>query len=318
MGVLSGKDLLTSKYVTAEITDSENRVHYIPIKHTIGDYFLADLDGKLFAFTLKNARVLTHYKTLTKSFRVIQYDTTHYSSIKPDTKALELFLEENKLPRMNRVQHNALRVLARREGKEFKEHDLKSLVEEFAEHKDKYPTEVNNMLMYLNELNTDKIVTPVRKITEFITEDLIATNPSFLGEALPQYKRVDLEDRKITNSPIKPTGNLLKFALIGIMGFAIVAGLAYANETGAFDGLFAFTDSFSNIGKGLSGLPAPGQFQTPPSLSGGIDYSDAAIQAKYTPEGLKLAIDRGEIEYDKLSSFMQDMVDNVETPSVAP
>ena len=75
MGVLSGRDILTSKYITAEITDSEDRIHYVAIKHTIGDFFVADLDGKFFAFTLQNARILTHRVTMTKSFRVIQFDT---------------------------------------------------------------------------------------------------------------------------------------------------------------------------------------------------------------------------------------------------
>ena len=52
MGVLSGRDILTSKFITAEITDSEDRIHYVAIKHTIGDFFVADLDGKFFAFSL--------------------------------------------------------------------------------------------------------------------------------------------------------------------------------------------------------------------------------------------------------------------------
>ena len=70
MGVLSGRDILTSKFITAEITDSEDRIHYVAIKHTIGDYFVADLDGKFFAFTLKNARILTHRVTMTKFLNV--------------------------------------------------------------------------------------------------------------------------------------------------------------------------------------------------------------------------------------------------------
>lgn len=310
MGVLNGRDILTSKYITAEITDSEDRIHYVAIKHTIGDYFVADLDGKFFAFTLKNARILTHRVTMTKSFRVIQYDTSHYSSLRPETKELELLLQKNSLPKMNRMMHNILRVLSKREKHDFKPHSIVDLVSEFAGREGEYPEEVRNIRNYLMELDVDTIVTPVRKVTDFIQEDLIATSPSFLGELMPRIQRLDNEHRKITNTPVKGTGGMLKMAVIGLMAVVIVVGLVYANDQGVFDGIFKFTDSMSTIGDGLSGIPAPGQFQTP--NMGGADFSDAALQAKYTPEELKVAVNNGEVDYNKLSQNMKDMLDNVE------
>lgn len=308
MGVLNGRDILTSKYITAEITDSEDRIHYVAIKHTIGDYFVADLDGKFFAFTLKNARILTHRVTMTKSFRVIQYDTSHYSSLRPETKELEIMLEKNSLPKMNRMLHNILRVLSKREKHNFKPHSIVDLVQEFAGKEGQYPEEVRSIRNYLMELDVDTIVTPVRKITDFIQEDLIATSPSFLGELLPRIQRLDNEHRKITNTPVKGTGGMLKLAVIGLMAIVIVVGLVYANDQGVFDDIFKFGESVGKIGDGLGGLPAPGQFVTP----GSLDYSDAALQAKYTPEELKVAINNGEVDYNKLSSGMKSMVDNVE------
>jgi len=191
VGVLSGRDILTSKFITAEITDSEDRIHYVAIKHTIGDFFVADLDGKFFAFTLKNARILTHRVTMTKSFRVIQFDTSHYASIKPETKELELLLARNSLPKMNGMLHNVLRVLSKREKHDFKPHSIIDLVAEFADKSGQYPEEVRNIKNYLLELDVDTIVTPVRKVTDFIQEDLIATSPSFLGELVPRIQRLD-------------------------------------------------------------------------------------------------------------------------------
>lgn len=307
MGVLSGRDILTSKYITAEITDSEDRIHYVAIKHTIGDFFVTELDGKFFAFTLKNARILTHRVTMTKSFRVIQYDTTHYSSIKPETKELELLLEKNSLPKMNRTLHNILTLLGKREKKDFKPHSIADLVSEFADKQGEYPDTVRTIKNYLLELDVDTIVTPVRRITDFIQEDLITTSSSFLGEMMPRSQRVDNTHKEITNTPVKGTGGMLKLAVIGLMAVVIVVGLVYANDQGVFDGIFKFTDSMSTIGDGLSGLPAPGQFQTP----GAADFSDAAIQAKYTPEELKVAVNNGEVDYNKLSSNMKDMLDSV-------
>jgi len=313
VGVLSGRDILTSKFITAEITDSEDRIHYVAIKHTIGDFFVADLDGKFFAFTLKNARILTHRVTMTKSFRVIQFDTSHYASIKPETKELELLLARNSLPKMNGMLHNVLRVLSKREKHDFKPHSIIDLVAEFADKSGQYPEEVRNIKNYLLELDVDTIVTPVRKVTDFIQEDLIATSPSFLGELVPRIQRLDNEHRKITNTPVKGTGGMMKLAVIALMAVVIIGGIAYAADQGMFDGIFEFTDSMSTIGDGLGGLPSPtAGFQNP---GAGNDYSDAAIQAKYTPEELKVAVNSGEIDYNKLSSNMKDMLDNVELES---
>jgi hypothetical protein len=309
MGVLSGRDILTSKFITAEITDSEDRIHYVAIKHTIGDFFVADLDGKFFAFSLKNARILTHRVTMTKSFRVIQFDTSHYSSIKPETKELELLLLKNSLPKVNKILHNVLRVLSRREKHEFKPHSIIDLVSEFADKQGEYPEEVRNIKNYLLELDVDTIVTPVRKVTDFIQEDLIATSPSFLGELLPRIQRLDNEHKKITNTPVKGTGGAMKLAVIALMAVVIIVGVSYAHEQGMFDGVTEFSDSLSTVGEGLSGLPSPTQgFQT----AGAADFSDAAIQAKYTPEELKIAVNNGEVDYNKLSSTTQEMLDGVD------
>jgi len=289
----------------------------VPIKHTIGDYFIVDLDGKIFAFTLKGARILVHRKTLTKSFRVIQYDTCHYSSIKPETKGLELLLKQNYLPKMNRLLHNILRVFARREKDPFEAHDINEIVEEFSKHEDnpKYTEEVKNIKKYLQELDVTQIVTPVRKVTDFITEDLIATSPSFLGELLPRYQRLDSEHKKITNTPQKSTSIMLKIIVIALMAIVIVVGLVYAIDQGVFDGVGDFIDSIGTLGEGLSGLPSPtGGFQVP---SGGIDYSDEGIMALYpTPESLRDAINRGEVDYNKLSAFVKDLVDSIEEKPV--
>jgi len=282
----------------------------VPIKHTIGDYFVADLDGQLFAFTLKNARILTHYKTMTKSFRVVQFDTTHYSSLKPETKELELVLTKNALPKMDRMLHDVLRSFGRREKDEFEKHNIKDLVALFAGKEGKFPNEVKKMMMYLEELDVEEIVTPVRKITDFITNDLIATSPSYLGGMLQQYHRVQGELRVITNRPEKPTNSYMKFIVIAMMVVMGGAGVYIAYDSGAFDGVVSFTDNLSTIGDGFSGLPSPTAGIQRQS-TGGVDYSDAAMQAKY-PDCNTMIVDinAGTIDYNKLSSTMQGFIDS--------
>jgi hypothetical protein len=315
MGIVSGKDILSGKYLTAEITDEKNRVHYVPIKHTIGDYFVADIDHQIYAFSLKDARILTNKTLFKKAFQLIQYDTCNFTSLKPEIKELELMLIKNGLPKMDTMLHNVLRVLARREKKEFKEHSIPDLVATFAEHAGQFQEEVRNIKAYLDELDIDHIVTPVRKVTDFIQNDLVTTMPSFLGEAIPRYQRMDEQHKKMTNTPVKGTGGLMK--IIAIVAIIIVGMLAVfvAYDQGAFDGITDFADNLGTIGEGFSGLPSPtGGFQT--GVQGGIDYSDAAIQAAYTPEGLKIAINNGEVDYDKLSGGMKAMVDAIELPTV--
>ena len=310
LGILNGRDILTSKYITAEITDSKDRIHYVPIKKSFDEYFIVELDGDLYAFTLKGARILTHYQTLTRSFRVIQFDTSHYSSLKPETKELELMLKRNALPKMDKTSYKIMSIFGKREKDDFESHNISDLISALSKKSAEFPTDVRMMQEYLHDLNTDKIVTPVRKITEFIHNDLIATSPSYLGGLLRQYHRANSEIRSMTNSPVKPTTNFMKIGIIAMMGVLIVAGLYFASEEGMFDGIFKFTDSMSTIGDGLSGIPAPGQFQTP--NMGGADFSDAALQAKYTSEELKVAVNNGEVDYNKLSQNMKDMLDNVE------
>jgi len=277
----------------------------------MGDYFVVDLDGKIFAFTLKGARILIHRRTLTKSFRVIQYDTCHYSSLKPETKDLEILLQKNALPKINRLLHNILRVFAKREKQPFVAHDIKELVDEFSkrsEENPKYLEEVKNIRKFLEELDVEQIVTPVRKITDFLTEDFVATSPSFLGELLPRYQRLDTEHKKITNIPVKATGGILKIMIIALMAIIIVVGLVYAIDQGVFDGVSDFIDNISTIGEGFKGIPSP---MTGFQPSVGTDYSDETIMSKYAGcETLKPAINSGEVDYNKLSANMKSLVDS--------
>jgi len=106
---------------------------------------------------------------------------------------------------------------------------------------------------------------------------------------------------------------MLKVIVIALMAIVIVVGLVYAIEEGVFDGIGEFIDSMGTLGEGLSGIPSPTTgFQIP---SSGQDYSDEAIMAKYpTPESLRDAINRGEVDYNKLSSFVKDLVDSIEEP----
>jgi hypothetical protein len=320
MGILNEKDIYSPKWVTAMITDSKNELHFVPIKHEIGDYFIAEIDNKNFVFSLKNARILNYRKTLARSFRVIQYDTCHYTSVSDKNKEIEKILLKNGLPKIDRTLHNALRIFGRREKQmqksdEFKPQKIQDIIALIVEEGgEQYKQQIKELQEYLTELDIDEICTPVQKVTDYLTDNFIATTPSFLGEAVPYFQRMDEEHKKISNTEIKGTRNLAKYMLI-IMAVVIVVAVVFIGyDQGWFDGIIGFTDNIGTIGEGFSGIPTPG---IPAGVGQGkADYSDASLQARYTPESLKIAIDNGELEYDKLSPFMQGLVDNVEVPQV--
>ena len=308
----NGNKIYSPKYITAEITDEKDNIHFFPIKHTIDDYFMVEIDKQLYAFSTKGARILRYKQALVRSFGVIQYDVCNYKSLRPEAKELEIVLRKNSLPKMNMRLFNILRILGNREKNDFKPHDINLLIKEFETLEGEYPEKIAEIRNYLKELDVDEIVTPLRRVTDFIHEDLIATNPNFLASVVPKLESVDNEHKKITNTEIKGTKNLMKYALIALIGIVIIAAIFIAYDQGAFDGVFQLGDSLKNVGSSFQGLPSPtGGFSTPAKAD---PYSDENIMSKYTPESLKTAINSGEMDYNKLSQKMKDMVDSIVVP----
>ena len=106
----------------------------------------------------------------------------------------------------------------------------------------------------------------------------------------------------------------MKYIIIILAAGLIIAGVAIANDKGVFKPLTDVGKGIQDIQKSGVGLPPIGGFQNPV----GTDYSDAAIQAKYpTPEALKEAVRKGEVDYNKLSKFAQESIDSL-AEAVAP
>jgi hypothetical protein len=299
VGVLSGKDLFNSKYITAVIIDSSNRSFFVPIKYTLGDYFLTVIDKRLYVFRM-NERVLTYRHTLVKSFRWYLYTTDHYLPMSPQRlKELEQILEKNSLPRMNLMLFNILKYLGKREKSQFVPHKIESLVAELVSHQDQYSEQIANLLNYLDHLSVDEIVTPVRKISEFIEDDLLATDPKFFGDVINFFKRTDVELKHVNNAPITGKKNWLLWIAI-MLGVALIAVvIIWAWQTGKFDGILP---DFSNF-KGF-------QFTPPQSNDIMKQYPD--------PVDLKIAIDQGKVDYNSLPENIKKLVDTVKLPDAKP
>lgn len=294
MGLVKHKDVFSSKYNTAIIIDSNNRARFIPIKYVFNDFFMAKIDGLRFAFKIEENRMITYRETMTKSCHFFIYNTDNWSPLSAsDVKQLEDILTKNSLPKVNRTGLKALQILSLREKKEFKEHDLDALASEVATHDDEYPDEVREMLTFFKNLETNKVITPVRKVTEYIVDDLIATSPQFMGSVVDKAVEAELLHKKINNEPITGKTPWLKFVAI-MMLIGIVGGLAYyAYSSGAFSHM----------------IP---QIGTPAGPSAGDlmkQYPD--------PYALKLKIDSGQAKLSDYPPEVQDLIKNAK-PSQLP
>jgi hypothetical protein len=295
MGVLHGRDLLSAKWITAIISDSSHRVHFVPIKHTIGDYFITDIDGDVYAFKIDGRRILQYRESMVKTFRILQYDITHHLPLSSDSRELEIILELNNLPKVDGMLANIFKILGSKERGNFVSHRLVELIDKIQgyekiearnELNEKYSKEAMNMINYLDHLDITEIVTPLRKISEFIQEDLIATDPKFMGTVVASYQRTDMEHKKVTNTPLQTKQAWIKFIAI-FMGIGMVGAIGFI----IYDG--GYLDEMGGMA-----IPKLGQ------------VDDATLMAKY-PDGasLRMAVDSGEVNYDDLSSVAKDIVD---------
>lgn len=335
MGVFGHNDLFSRKYITAVIRDKNDRGYFVHIKKQLDEYFITNLNNTFYAFSMEGARIITHRIFAARFFQWVDFDTSHYKSIQYDKlEELKMLLIKNRLPRMNMIQFYMIKLLGRKErkkqlrdivqakaaisaqeasGKEPKEievppHDMQVLLQELTDRQTDFPEESTNMINYIKSLDIDTIVTPCRSIAEYIEDDLIATKPSFLGELMPRITRLLGKHGQIVNSPYSTKNAwMMKLFWLSIIVVGVIM-IAWMAQNHYFDFIVKAvpdTSSFKGIGDAMN----------PASISKVNQCTDAALQAKYTPEALKIAIESGS-ETCKLSETMQKLVDSVELPQV--
>lgn len=308
MSILHGRDLLSSKYITAIVTDSSNRAFFIPIKYTIGDYFIAEIESQVYVFKIEGKEIHTYRDTLVKSFRVIFFNTSHYRPISDKAKLLELALVKNSLPKADMMMFSVFKILGKREKNVFKSHnitDLKDWINKRTDevsNSDKADVEVNDFVKqarsivnYLESLDIEEIITPLKKISEFIEDDLISSDAKFFGTVVSGVMEADMENRKVTNAPIKSKTAWLKIIAVVLL-IAVIGMVVYiAYENGAFDS--------------LAGLGAIGEIDF--NIGGGGTISGSDILARYpTPEAMKCAIERGDLQLASVPAEFKGLVNS--------
>lgn len=307
MGIFSQRDIYTTKWITAEVIDSDNRLWPVPIKAIIGNHFLAEIRKQLYCFTLKGSRITTIYndKSLTKSAKVIHYYTDNANPIDPtQVSKVRALLEKNNLPKINQKMFGMLKILAQDEksGKEFQPHNLTKLVEQIQVHKEKYPENVKTMENFIKELPTEQINHPIKDITDYLQEDMIAPDPKYLGDVAQTVINLEEHHKIVVNEPAKNKIAWAKLLLVAMLGVLCIVGV-----------YFLFT---SNI------LPhlGPTTNSNAASSSGSTANSQTSneIMKEYPdPQLLRNAIKNGQVSCNGLDKQIKDYVNTI-SPAVCP
>lgn len=289
----------------------------------IGDYFVVDnINNQTYVFKLDGARIKTTKQRVARPFQTVDYDISHYLPISSDNKLIELTEKINSLPRISGKLHNILKILGRTEkddfGKyvvkdvvfdskeaaekykekenikdpvEFRMHNLVKLVETLSNSKEKYQKEIAEMMNYFARLNVDQIVTPLRRLSDFIEDDLKTTDPRYGGAIFDAAIEADNENRKITNSP--KTAKKSLFMLVAIPLILILVGVVIyqAYELGMFDNIWSSIQ---------------------PSFGAASD--DQIMQQYPNCPSLRAAVDSGKVNYDSLSKAVQDVYNSCPAP----
>ena len=301
MGVISHRDVFSPKYITAIIRDSSGRGHFVPIKHTIGDYFVTDIDKQVYCFKIEDSRIITYKETAARSIRILFYSTKHYKPMSPDhTKKLEDLLETNGLPRVNMTMFGVFKILSQREkqAKAFQSHNVQEIVTAISNGGKNYSSQAQNIETYFKNIAVEQVITPVKDTTEFLEDDFVGTDPKYLGDIYNAIQRTDFVAKKVTN--VKTDAKKPWMIIIALV--AIVGAIG-------FMGFYLISNG--NGGNPLSGiLPSlPGNAPTTETPNGKL--TDQQVFAKYpTPEKLHDAIVKGDVTMNQLSPSMQKMANS--------
>jgi hypothetical protein len=295
IGLFSGRKVFSSQYITAEITDASNNLWFVPIKFVFGDFFLTKINSQVHVFKLDGTRIKTSKAGGAKSFSVMHYDVSHYLPIShADIKAMEIILSINSLPKINSRLLGILKILGKTEKEgNFKEHNLDELIERLQSHPKRFEQEISELINFMASLDTAKIVTPVKRMVDFIEGDLKTIDSQFLGTIYTQAQRVDEKAKKILNPVLTAKKSwlvlILALACVGL----VIALLYVAYDAGYFDGAGSII----------------------PSIGGGTDYSEKSLMTKYPNAGaLRAGVDSGALNYDKLPKSVQKIVDDTPSP----
>ena len=285
MGVIHGRDLLSSKWPTAIVIDSVGAAHFFPIKNPIGDFFFAIVNNELYCFNTRT-QPFSWRQSMAKTFSFYVYFTDNYNPVTSELKGLENIIVKNELPRLNMLFYKAMKHLVKKEKRKFEALEKQTLIETLSKHRDANKerfAEYQSVLEYIEELPFDKIVTPIKRVTEWIDQTILSPDPAIMGAIKTSLELALNQNKEINHVEIKAKKGWMKMILV-----MMVIGMGIAIAWFVYDGGY-----LENLG---------GSFGS---------FSDEQIKTKYpTCEALSNAVTTGEIKYDSLSKGSQAVYDS--------
>lgn len=293
MGIMSGRDIFSPKWITAEIDDANGRRWFIAIKHTIGGFFLARVDHQLYCFELDYRQVKTYVAKGARSLKMIHYDTTHFRPIDARSQQeLKAWLEQHQMEAVGIKAHLFMRLLGKREAAGNKPpHDIPKLADLYQSDE----PEVQEIISFMKGLGTDQIISPTGRLADFLDSELRTTRPAFLGQLAHHIQNTDRAHKELNNVPITATFGWLKMGLIIIMGLACVGVLWVGYEAG-----------WIPTGE-LSPQEIIDQYGTPEAVRNAIVSGELSVEQ--LPEEIRTMLEANE---------RLELIDGFNTPQLVP
>ena len=305
MKIFHNNSLLKSKNPQALVIDDNNRIHIIDIKHTIGEYFLAQIHKQTYAFKLEHTSKVTYRETGHKLIELYIYYTDSYRPISGAVNVLREWLETHNLKKMSKPLKDFLSKIQRSEDPEnFEDYDINELLLKIKESSTtEEEQEAYNVLFYWFKsanIPDNKIVRPVQRLRDYLDINLTTTEPHLIGTIFRHVHNTDRQTHLITNSTIGIKTPMLK----------LIALMAVIGAAGIF--LYVLYDGghLSSIGLEIPGLPTMGEDVLSYKPTDPPDEVLVKLSAKYpSPELLVNAVDNGDIDYSQLPLEIQDIID---------
>lgn len=286
MGVVHGRDLLSSKWPTAIIIDSVGAAHFFPIKNPIGDFFFAIVNNELYCFNTRT-QPFSWRQTMAKTFSFYIYFTDNYSPVTSELKGLENIITKNELPRLNILFYKAMKHLAKKEKRKFEALEKKALIESLSKHRDATKerfAEYQSVIEYLDELPFEKIVTPVKRVTEWIDQTILSPDPAIMGAIKTSLELALNQNKEINHVEIKAKKGWMKIILL-----MCVIGMGIAIGWFVYDGGY-----LDNLGGASFGA-----------------ISDTELQARFPQCNMLVdAVNAGSVKLDQISKTGVSIYEN--------
>lgn len=316
MGGIKNRDLFSTKFLNAVINGGQ-RFFVIHIKQYLGNnFFLAKIERKFYLFKIDPARIKLYHHFGVQNVAKIDYELSNYNPIDEKQIAdLEKILNDNSLSKVDRKMFKLFDILGRREklnadGTLKEPHKLEELLAEATEYKGDDEA-VLEIIEYMRHLDVKQIVTPVKRLSEFLYKDLKEPDPGFADQLLNRSIATDKENKRMTNIPVDGRSPLLKIVLVLLLVGLVVGVIAYGFQTGQFSHILpSFGGGFT---PSATTFTPPGS-SVPVVVSGPLSQTSPVgdwAKAYPTPQSLETAINSHQIACTQLPKEVKDMVNTL-------